>query len=65
MLPQPDRGIVEAGELLEADGAVEQMGEVAAPGDVVLGQPLQASFAQAVGAGVADMDDMAECAATG
>ena len=60
VLPQADGCVVEAGELLEADGAVEQMGEVAAPGDMVLGQPLQASLAQPVGAGVADMDDMAK-----
>ena len=38
MLAQPDRGVVETGELLEADGAVQHMGEIAAAGDVILGQ---------------------------
>ena len=59
VLAQPDGGVVEAGEILEADGAVEQMGEIAASGDVVLGQPLQAPLAQAIGAGVADVNDVA------
>ena len=58
MLPQADRGIVDAREILEADGAVEHMGEVAASGDVILGQPLQTALAQTVGAGVADVNDV-------
>ena len=65
VLPQPDRRVVEAGEFLEADRAVEQMREVAATGDVVLGEPLQPSFAQAVGAGIADVNDIGKAAATG
>ena len=59
VLPQADRGVVDAREILEADGPVEQMREVAASGDVILGQPLQTALAQTVRAGVADMDDMA------
>jgi hypothetical protein len=58
MLAQPDRGVVETGELLEADGAAQHVGEIAAAGDVILGQPLQTALAQAVGAGIADVDDV-------
>ena len=65
VLAQSDGGVIEAREILEADGAVEQMGEIAASGDVVLGQPLQAAFAQAVGAGVADVNARGSAAATG
>ena len=65
VLAQSDGGVIEAREILKADGAVEQMREIAASGDVVLGQPFQAAFAQAIGAGVADMNDMAAAAATG
>ncbi len=59
VLAQSDGRVIEAGKILEADGAVEQMGEIAAAGDVVRGQPLQASLAQAIGAGVADVNDVA------
>jgi hypothetical protein len=59
VLPQADRGIVDTREILEADGAVEQVGEVAASGDVILGQPLQTPLTQPVSAGVADVNDMA------
>ena len=36
------------------------MREIAATGDVVRGQPLQAPLAQAIGAGVADVNDVAQ-----
>ena len=58
VLPQADRGIVDAREILEADGAVEHVGEVAASCDVILGQPLQTALAQTVGACVADVNDV-------
>src|SRR6202011_2124042 len=60
MLPQSDGRIVETRKILETDGAVEEGGEGAASGDVILGQPFQAAFAQAVGAGITDMNHMAE-----
>ena len=60
MLAQSDGRVIEARKILEADGAVEQMGEIAASGDVVRRQPLQAPLAQAIGAGVADVNDVAQ-----
>jgi hypothetical protein len=59
VLAQSDGGVIEAGKILEADGAVEQVREIAASGDVVRGQPLQAPLAEAIGAGVADVNDVA------
>ena len=59
MLPQSDGGVIEAGKVLEADGAVEQMREIAAAGDVVRGQPLRRPSLEAIGAGVADVNDVA------
>src|SRR2546430_10128789 len=60
MLPQSNGRVVEAGKILKTDGAVERVRQIAAAGDVILGQKLKPAFAEAIDPGVADVDDMAK-----